>query len=203
MHETVDKLTSRTEAGGFSGLRLTADEYFTLPDDGARYELIDGIVTMSPSASFQHQLICGEIYDQIKTIIRQIPSIGVVVFESDVLLEGVGKKGDLVYRPDLAFLSGDRSKQIKTRIRIAPDLIVEIISPESRSLDTVTKFHDYARAGVGEYWIIDPLNNEMHFYSLKDGKYEAKSPDGDKYVCPTITGLALDLPPIRKLFSRE
>lgn len=202
MHETVDKITNRTEAGGFSGLRLTADEYFALPDDGARYELIDGIVTMSPSASFQHQQIAMEIIRQLVSHVHA-NSLGVLQTESDVHFRDRTAKKNLVYRPDLLFVRAERATDIESRIEIAPDLIVEIISPESRSLDTVTKFHDYASAGVGEYWIIDPLKNEMHFYLLKDGKYEAKSPDGDKYSCPTIAGLTLELPPIRDLFTQQ
>src|SRR5262245_9747673 len=83
----------------WSGVRMSAQQYQRLRDDGNRYELIDGVVIMSPSATPRHQNVAKEIVLQIGTYLRRHP-IGVVLAEVDVYLGLSRTGGDLVYRPD-------------------------------------------------------------------------------------------------------
>ncbi len=185
----------------YAGLRLTADEYFELPDDGKRYELVEGVVLMSPSPSLPHQLIAGEILFQLMSHVRTNRS-GFVVHETDVSL-GKGPLGrDLVYRPEIIYFRADRAPHAGTRVHTVPDVVVEIVSPGSRSLDTETKYEDYERAGVKEYWLIDLYPRTMRFYRLEKGQFVEAPLQGDAYESRAVEGFKLDLKPVRAAFEQ-
>jgi Uma2 family endonuclease len=74
--------------------------------------------------------------------------------------------------PDIFFISNQREHIIQfAHIEGAPDLILEIISPDSQSRDRREKFHEYESAGVAEYWIVDPLSKTVEAYTLVGKKY--------------------------------
>lgn len=184
----------------FNGVRMTADEYFALPDDGFRYELVHGVLVMSPSPMPWHQGVAIEILAQLLPHVRSHP-IGKVFTETDVHL-GTDESGDdLVYRPDVLFLSTERVRGKSKRLVGPPNLVVEVISPDSRRRDTLTKQADYERAGVGEYWIIDPQRQTMTFLRLRDGKFVEVPPDADSFASQSVPGFTLDLKPIREAFK--
>jgi len=187
-------LTGSREAS-YRGLRMTADEYLALADDGYRYELIDGVICMSPSPSRPHQKIVTEIVRQIADHLMRHPT-GEVVVEVDVRL---GE--DLVYRPDLVFLCAEKAARCRERINVVPDLIVEVVSPDSRRYDHETKKHDYERYGVSEYWLIDRDQREFTFYRLQDGRFVAVQPGPATYASEMIPGFELDLQRLRTLFA--
>jgi len=187
-------LTGSREAS-YRGLRMTADEYLALADDGYRYELIDGVICMSPSPSRPHQKIVTEIVRQIADHLMRHPT-GEVVVEVDVRL---GE--DLVYRPDLVYLSSAKAAGCRERINVVPDLIVEVVSPDSRRYDHETKKHDYERCGVGEYWLIDPDQREFTFYRLQDGRFVQVQAAAATYASEMIPGFELDLQRLRTLFA--
>jgi len=199
MHTTAAR--SPTCRGGFHGLRLTADEYFALPDDGAKYELIDGVVLMSPSATPRHQLVALAILRQLADHVEN-NNLGLVLHETDVrLLRGAGRP-DVVYRPEIIFITAERAAGIENRIEVVPDVVVEVISPSSRGLDTETKYADYERAGVREYWLIDPEEDRMTFYRLKDGRYVAAQASGDFFASEAAPWFRLDLAKVRAAFRK-
>lgn len=83
----------------------------------------------------------------------------------------------------------------------SPDLVVEVISPDSRGLDTQTKFDDYEAAGIGEYWLIDLDESRMTFFRLESGCY-AEAPDTpEHYESAVVPGPRLELAPIRAAFT--
>lgn len=199
MHVIVDR--KQAIAGGYAGLRLSAEEYFQLPDDGRKYELIDGVVVMSPSPTPRRQLMALEVLKQLSRHVDK-EDLGLVLYETDVVF-GVRADGrDLVYRPEMIFIRKERVSQIEDRIRIIPDVVVEVVSPDSRSLDEQTKFHDYERAGVKEYWFIDPIEEQTRFYRLTDGRLVDVAVRGSTYESEAVPGLMLDLTPIRGAFHR-
>lgn len=176
------------------GTRMTADEFLALPESPIHYELIDGVVVMAPAASFGHQDIAGELLYQIRRFLETHP-IGRAVADVDVKL-----REGLVYRPDLVFLSAEKAARVRRGVLEPPDLIVEILSPESRQRDTRTKRDDYQSAGVGEYWLIDPQDHVMRFLVLRSGVYQ-DAPSGATHFASTIlAGMRLDLARIQKLF---
>jgi Uma2 family endonuclease len=76
-----------------------------------------------------------------------------------------------------------------------PDLVVEVISPTSRSKDSVRKVHDYAAIGVPEFWLLDPEARTLERLILRDGVYSiVEALEGDAMFCPeTFQGLEIDL----------
>ncbi|MFN0136431.1 MAG: Uma2 family endonuclease [Phycisphaerae bacterium] len=184
---------------GYAGLRLTADEYFALPDDGNRYELIDGVVSMSPSPLNSHQLILAEVVFQLESYVRPA-KLGRVYIEADVRLATRPDGRDLVYRPELHFVRADRLHLVGERTTIVPDIVLEVLSDDSRGRDLITKLGDYREARVGEIWMIDPRNEVFAFYRLRGDAYEELRPVSGKYASAVVPGFELNLDPIRALF---
>jgi len=179
----------------YRGLRMTADEYLELPDDGHRYELIDGVICMSPSPSLPHQRIATEIASQIGQHVANTRS-GAVVIEVDVRLSD-----DIVYRPDVIYLSNEKLAQCGRRVTVPPDVIIEVVSPESGAYDRQTKLGDYERSGVSEYWIVDPIAKSFEFHRLRGGKYESAPVDGVSFASEAIQGFSLDMARLKSLFD--
>jgi len=184
----------------YRGLRMTATEYFELEEDGCRYELVDGVVCMSPSPTYRHQKVAIEISFQIGTYLSSHP-LGDVLNEIDVHLGPGPTGGDLVYRPDVVFVRTENIPEDLKRIIALPDLIVEVVSESSRRYDHETKKGDYERAGIMEYWIIEPEQNTMTFYRFKGDRYIEIKPQGDTLPSEALPGFTLDLVRLRRSFG--
>ena len=184
----------------YGGLRMTAEQYFALEDDGYKYELIDGVVVMSPSPTPRHQAVAMEIVGQLYMYLRDHP-VGHILAETDVQL-GEGPNGrDLVYRPELVFIATERWPEMRDRLVGPPDVGVEIISPTSRRMDTETKRNDYERIGVREYWLLDPERNAMTFYRLEGDRFAESAFSGEAFVSQAVPGFTLDLKRVRESFN--
>ena len=137
---------------------LSAPTYWTaamvreLPDDGNRYECIDGELLVTPSPRWRHQDVVGELYLRLRAWLAQEP-IGKVTFSpADVEIEPA-----TLVQPDLFIVprapTGALPREwheIRTLL-----LAVEVLSPSTARYDRVTKRRFFARAGVPEYWIVD------------------------------------------------
>lgn len=191
--------TATRPAPGYAGLRMTADEYLALPPDGERYELVEGVVVMSPSPVLRHQALSGEVFGQLHAWLRVNP-VGFVFFEVDVRLgRGLGGR-DLVFRPDLIFVRRERFGVLPAYVTGAPDVVVEVVSPGYRRYDRETKRSEYERHGVAEYWLLDPEEATIELWRLDGGRYRDVTPPDDAYPSAAVPGFALDLAPIRALF---
>ncbi len=200
MHRKADQVDP--DQGFYHGVRMTADAYFKLGETDQRYELIDGVVCMSPSASALHQRIIARIAAEIIAYLNENP-VGEVYVEADVLFGPGPSGGDLVYRPDVTFLGSDKAAGVDDRIDVVPDVVVEIISPSSRRCDTETKRSDYQRFGVAEYWIIDPIETSMTFLRLQQARYAEVAPQDDSFSSEAIPGFDLDLPNMRRRLTQH
>jgi Uma2 family endonuclease len=92
--------------------------------------------------------------------------------------------------PDLIFISTD-NKVIVTNTEVdgAPDLVVEIVSPDSLERDWRVKYLEYEKAGIKEYWVIDPIYEKMNIYCLnKQGKYEAQKTENNILKSKVLPG---------------
>lgn len=179
----------------YAGLRMTADEYLRLEPDGYWYELVDGVVILSPSPTPQHQQVALEVAFQIKSFLRSHPS-GSVYLDVDVRLHDT-----LVYRPDLVYLRAEYILENWELIKVPPDLVLEVVSPKNRRYDIETKMPDYERFGVGEFWLIDPPRRSMHFYRLESGRYVEAATQQDRLASTGIPEFTLDLAEVRKSFD--
>lgn len=142
---------------------VTYDMYAEMTDDGARYEILDGsLALMSPGPSSMHQAVSGEL----EFILKQSCKSEYVLFHSplDVILSPTN-----VLQPDILMIHRSRLHIVTKRgIEGAPDLVVEIVSPGSRSRDKVVKMKTYGEHRVPEYWIIDTDSQTLEQYRLTD-----------------------------------
>ena len=149
----------------------TYEDYARLPDDGNRYEVIKGVLYMTPSPTLGHQQASAELEFSLMTFVKQ-HHLGLVLDAPfDVILPGVATP----VQPDLLFVRQARIADIVTPKMIvgAPDLVVEISSPGTARHDRLTKYAAYEEAGVPELWLVDPARMLTEVYSLENGAYRA------------------------------
>lgn len=132
--------------------RWTREEVLALPDDGNRYELIDGELLVSPSPRGAHQRAVMALYDLIGPYVRRyrLGSVGLAPSDLDL------RSGQLS-QPDLFVVSRkpDGREPIDWPDYGIPFFVAEVTSPSTARYDRITKRRRYQRSGVAEYWIID------------------------------------------------
>lgn len=146
--------------------RWTYTDYTALPEDGNRYEIIDGVLYMSPVPIPEHQRIVALIAARLVVAIEDTGA-GQVFTSPDVVV------GNTVLRPDLTVvLTANAGAVAEKNLVGPPDLVVEIVSPSSAVYDRDAVFGKrgvYARIGVPEYWIVDPVQRTIEVLVL-DGE---------------------------------
>lgn len=143
----------------------TRDDLDRVPDDGNRYELIEGEIVMSPSPRTRHQVIAANLFTLLRAACP--PELMVLFAPFDVALEerSVVVPDLVVFDPVLADEHG---------LEAAPRLVVEILSPTTRGRDLVRKKRLYERSGVASYWIVDPDDEvSLTAWELRHGEYQA------------------------------
>lgn len=146
---------------------VTYDDYLTLPADGRRYEIIEGELYMTPAPVTEHQRILGRLFRLLDEFVRKNNLGEVFVAPTDVVLSMTD-----VVQPDILFISKGHSHIItKKNIISAPDLVIEIISEGTETIDRTMKKTLYEKYGVKEYWIVDPETKTIECFSLKEAKF--------------------------------
>ena len=150
-------------------------------DDNTRYELYDGQPVALASPSNIHQEICMALSAQIYNYLRgkrckvyPAPFDVRLFEEKDDSPENVS----VVVQPDISIVC-DSSKTDGHGCKGAPDMVIEVTSPSTARFDKLLKFNLYQRAGVREYWIVDPAARVVSVYTLKDGYYRAAAYGSD------------------------
>jgi Uma2 family endonuclease len=148
-------------------LKLGYREYVLFPDDGNRHEIIDGDHYMNPAPSTYHQIVSKRLQYLLYT---QIELAGLGTFLDAPVDVQLGPH-DIV-QPDLIIILNE-SKASLTPAKVIgpPDLIVEILSPSTCNHDLQLKRFLYERAGVREYWIVDPMEHEVTALRFENGRY--------------------------------
>lgn len=175
---------------------VTYDDYRRLPDDGKRYEIIQGELYMTPAPSTIHQAIVGNLYVSLRQAIQDNGLGRVFMAPTDVVLSMTN-----VVQPDLCVISKDRARII-TRANIveAPDLIVEVLSESTVTVDKGAKKSLYQQFGVREYWIVDPDTETVEQYVLREAVLELQGTFGRGQA---VTSHVFDVPvAIDDLFRR-
>lgn len=160
---------------------LPAEKKYTYADylegpEGERAELIEGqIYDMAPAPSGVHQEILADLTAQLRDYLRG-KKCKVFPAPYDVRLfagkEDTLENVDTVVQPDISIVC-DPDKLDEKGCKGAPDMVAEILSRSSQRHDRLTKFNLYQRAGVREYWIIDPFLETVQVFLLQDGRYAA------------------------------
>jgi Uma2 family endonuclease len=151
-----------------SSTRFKADDIWDIPEDGNRYEVIDGELYVTPPPLEPHQFASGMLFGHLWQYIhpRRLgrlysAPLGIVLDEEN----GV--------QPDIVYVSRERLGIVVERgLEGAPELVVEVLSPSTRARDRGVKMRRYAAAGIPHYWIVDPRTRTIEAYELADGGYE-------------------------------
>ncbi len=142
--------------------KLTYQDLLEMPNDGKRYELVDGEVYMTPAPSTRHQEVVGRIYRAIQDFAESRDLGRAYIAPVDVLFD---ERTSL--QPDVLFVRKNRFSIITPfNIAAAPDLVIEVLSSGTKRFDRETKFQVYARAGVSELWYVDAETNSMEILNL-------------------------------------
>lgn len=180
--------------------KYSYSDYLTWNDD-ERWELIDGIpYGMTPAPSTQHQRVFGRLHAKFFNYLEG-KTCEIFGAPFDVRLSENEKEEEInnVVQPDLAVIC-DKNKIDDKGCKGAPDLIIEILSPGTTKRDKLLKYNLYQKYGVGEYWVVDPLNENVEVFKLKDGRYnynerqifDSKDED-DKIQVGIFEDLVIDL----------
>ena len=175
------------------GLKLTYDDFVLFPDDGKRHELIDGEHFVSPSPNVRHQRVLMRLGFAIYNFVQEQRCGEVFFAPLDIVLS----IHDVV-EPDLLFVSAERAAIIgKANLRGAPDLVVEVLSPSNRRYDEVLKRELYERAGIQEYWLVDPEADTVKVFRREGERFGrpllVSRHDGDVLTTPLLPGLEIAL----------
>ena len=166
---------------------LTVEDYRATPE-GKRYQLIEGeLYAMSPSPRYFHQAIIWNFSQIFGRYLERHPVGRAFMAPFDVYLS----ENDVV-QPDVFFVANDRMKSVEEDgVHGAPDLVIEVLSPSTAQLDKKQKRRIYARAGVKELWLVDPLLLQIQRYDFaRDTAKPVQLIEEDEtFATPLLPGL--------------
>src|SRR5919204_5848532 len=170
---------------------FTYRDYEALPNDRRRYEIHDGELCVTPAPSFEHQIVLSNL---LRVLFRHVPAIApglILPAPTDVILSDRPDETTIV-QPDILYIAPERMSVTSRRgLEAAPTLVVEILSPSTRTIDRVVKRQLYARYGTPSLWLVDPDARVIEAFVL----------EGDRYVLAiSVAGAEpVDLPPFTAL----
>ena len=181
----------------------TYEDYLQLPDEeGFSYEILDGMLIREPAPYVHHQRVSRRLQRILEDYFAlRDPDGEVFNAPVDVTLSDTN-----VIQPDLVYIPGENSGIVKeARIDGAPYLVVEVLSRWTRSKDRVRKRNIYERMRIPHYWVVDPQDEVIEAYALRDGAYVLRSPglSTGEFVHPDFPEFAFDLAELWKQPERE
>jgi Uma2 family endonuclease len=144
------------------GRPLTRADLEGLPDDGHRYELIDGTLVVSPGPQLPHQDVVGNLFLVLRTACPSGLKVVLAPF-------AVALADDTEVQPDL--LVAPRTQFTRKELPGPPLLAVEVLSPSTRRVDLLLKRDRLQSAGVASYWLVDPDEPSVTVLELQEGAY--------------------------------
>jgi Uma2 family endonuclease len=170
------------------GKLLTYSDYARIPDDGKRYEVLEGGLLVTPAPSPLHQMVSFRLQRQLVDHFEPRGLGHVLAAPIDVILSAHDiLQPDLVVAPD-----GQISKR---GIEGSPTLAVEILSPSTRRRDRTRKSRRYAALGVAHFWLVDPDARRIECYRAEGGAYTwaVRGEGASRVLLPDWPGLVIDL----------
>ena len=170
--------------------QLTVDDLDLFPDDGNRYELIEGELFVSRAPRLFHQVVVANIIASVRPFLDRNP-IGMIVPGPGVIFSQFS--GVI---PDVVFISNEQRGEIASGDKVtgAPALVIEILSPgaENARRDRIAKRHLYAKYGVKEYWIVDYKKRAIEVYVLVGEMLELSAvfADQDEITSSVLPGFS-------------
>ncbi len=196
---TTDKIPAedllvKEESFGYAKQgEYTYEDYVRIPEEpGYRFEVLEGMLIREPSPTTHHQRVVFALSRQLADFFECFDPEGELFMSPlDVTLTSRN-----VVQPDILFIFGSRRSIMRPeRIDGPCDLVVEVMSPSNRRKDRLRKLEIYRRAGIPHYWLVDPEENTLEAFVLKDERYvlTAAGGPGDMFAHPDFPGLDLDL----------
>jgi len=147
--------------------KWTEEAYFRLPETNRIIELSEGRLIITPAPTTEHQEISSRLHLLIGNFVLS-NNLGKVCYSPlDVRLWP-----GTIRQPDIVFLSNEHRDRITERYWGVPDLVMEILSESTEKQDRTEKFYEYEKAGVLEYWIVDPSVQTIEVFVLDQGAYK-------------------------------
>jgi Uma2 family endonuclease len=182
---------------------ISFEDFLEQAPEGSLAEWVDGkIVFITPLSQF-HQDLAGFLSALLRIYV-EAKGLGTIHLAPFLMKLNSGRE------PDSLFVSKRHQARLKKTFLEGPaDLVIEIISPESRARDRGEKFYEYEQAGIPEYWLLDPLRKQAEFYQLNDGIYQMAPKQDGIYHSQVLTDLWLEtswfwqepLPPILEVLK--
>ena len=151
----------------------TQEDFENLPEDG-KFEVVDGRAVLLPPNDVEPQYLSDDLVVAFREGLRAASS-GYVVSTPNVFIprpaDAFGKFQSRV--PDLAV--SRRKPQRHYEVGNPPDLVIEILATRRGNVERTEKLDDYALAGIGEYWIVNPFQRAVEIYALSEGEYVLES----------------------------
>lgn len=170
----------------------TYDDWLRLPSDGTKYEVLGGVLSMTPAPSTSHQSASLHLTRAIINFVEQHDLGEVFAAPTDVKLA----TESVPVEPDILFIARGREDIIKeARIDGAPDLVIEIVSPSNWPYDRKTKYELYQLNRIPEYWLVDYRARTIEVFVLEGGEYALLGAwgDGDRAASRVLEGLDVDV----------
>jgi Uma2 family endonuclease len=169
---------------------MTYEEFLGWLDEGTRAEWVDGQVILMSPALYEHQLIVAFLLKVLSEFAAAHDSGEVIAgpFQMKLPVRPSGRE------PDVLFVAKDRCGLIhKTYLDGAADLVVEVISTESRGRDTLDKREEYEQSGVREYWLVDPERHELTVFHRKGRRFIEERLVRGRFESALLPGLWLEV----------
>jgi Uma2 family endonuclease len=172
---------------------LTYVDFAALPDDGRRYELHEGELSVTPAPGTRHQRVIGNLFVIVRQHVLARGLGEIFVAPLDCILSDTS-----VVEPDIVFVEARHAARVSERgIEGAPSLAVEVLSPSTEQTDRGRKLDLYARHSIQHYWVVDPVARTIDAYVLDAGAYRlaaqlvgeppaALLPFGDLLIEPAV-----------------
>ena len=159
-------------------------EEFLQAYDGVHAEWVAGSVVETTTPSDRHQDIVGLLGAAFRAFAEE-RGLGIVRVSPFLM-----RVGEVAREPDVLFVAEENRERIQpNRLEGPADLVVEVISPESKGRDRGDKFYEYEEAGVREYWLVDPERRSVDLHRLSpSGRYEVVVADGEGRLHSEVLG---------------
>ena len=147
----------------------TYNEYLTLPDDGKRYEIANGVLLLTPSSTGSHQDTIGEVFFHLQSHVK-LAGLGLVI-QAPFVVKLSTKD---VFQPDIFVVMNSHLDRMQEKNVVgAPDLVVEVSASGTAAFDRLSKYDTYEFAGVLEYWILNLERRTVEIFVLEGDEYHS------------------------------
>ncbi len=173
--------------------KVTAEQFFELPETNHIIELIDGEIIMSATPVTKHQRLVGRSYSLIEDL---MPGGEAFLSPLSVYLDELN-----IPQPDVMWVAeANKGVVHESHLFGAPDLVVEVFSPSTEKYDRKDKFELYERFGVREYWMIAPAPELIEVWVLESGKFTRLGiyAPGETFNSPVLAGALVE---VNRLFG--